>query len=247
MNKRRFLYLTTIFAAFALPISLVTYKLVVLDYPLAAVVPAVSYQVEVIMDVDGHQDDISLRTFLPRSDNRQTISDEGNNSGVFSLAIEQDPANRIATWTAQAVEGRHSVRYSYTAIADHVRYVIPAGLPIPKKYPAWLDEYLLPEKGLDMEDPLVIKEVVKVVPEAEPTLLESLTRIHRHLQDNFANRDFSGYTNAATALKLGEASCNGKGRLFVSMARKLNIPARLVGGVIMESTTKRTSHQWVVL
>jgi len=61
------------------------------------------------------------------------------------------------------------------------------------------------------------------VPAENRTVLDVLTRIHRHLQDNIANRNFSGYTDALTALKLGEASCNGKSRLFVAMARKLNI------------------------
>jgi len=84
-----------------------------------------------------------------------------------------------------------------------------------------------------------------IVPAEKPAILDAVTRIHRHLQDNLANRDFSGYTDALTALKLGEASCNGKSRLFVAMARKLNIPARLVGGLVMQQGSKRTSHQWV--
>jgi hypothetical protein len=73
----------------------------------------------------------------------------------------------------------------------------------------------------------------------------AVTRIHRHLQDRFENRNFSGYTDALTALKLGEASCNGKSRLFVALARTLNLPARLVGGLVMEQGVKRVSHQWV--
>ncbi|MEL7219627.1 MAG: transglutaminase family protein, partial [Pseudomonadota bacterium] len=48
-----------------------------------------------------------------------------------------------------------------------------------------------------------------------------------------------------TALRLGRASCNGKGRLFVALARTNGIPARLVGGVILNEGSKKTSHQWL--
>jgi transglutaminase-like putative cysteine protease len=48
-----------------------------------------------------------------------------------------------------------------------------------------------------------------------------------------------------TAAKLGEASCNGKSRLFIALARRAGIPSRLVGGVILSTGVKRTSHQWV--
>lgn len=58
-------------------------------------------------------------------------------------------------------------------------------------------------------------------------------------------RPFSGTTDALTALRLGEASCNGKSRLLVALMRASGIPARLVGGVVLESGKKRTSHQWV--
>jgi len=58
-------------------------------------------------------------------------------------------------------------------------------------------------------------------------------------------RPFKGTTDAVTAAKLGEASCNGKSRLFIALARNNGIPARLVGGLILSPGTKRTSHQWL--
>ena len=58
-------------------------------------------------------------------------------------------------------------------------------------------------------------------------------------------RAFKGTTDALTALRLGEASCNGKSRLFVALARHAGIPARLVCGLIIDRGTQRTSHQWV--
>ena len=53
--------------------GLMGYKLYVLDYPLKGLMPVVSYQVELAMQLEGYGGDINVRTFLPRSDSRQRI------------------------------------------------------------------------------------------------------------------------------------------------------------------------------
>lgn len=238
-------YTILVVTALLIPLTVMGYKLYVLDYPMAGLIPAVSYNVDISMQVDGHGNDIELSTYLPKTDMRQTIMNEQNASGLFTLALQSDLHNRMASWSAEAVQGRQTVRYSYSVQAKHMRYVIPENLTVPKEYPAAFQIYLHEEPGIQVNDPLIEETLRKVIPESNPTVLSALTRLHRFLQDQFANKDFSGYTDALTALKLGEASCNGKGRLFVALARKLNLPARLVGGLILNPGSKRTSHQWV--
>jgi len=226
------------------------YKLLVLDYPLAGLVPAISYKVDISMQVDGHGGDISMSTYLPKTDLRQTISDEQNNSSIFTLALQSDVNNRNASWTASAVQGHHNIRYSYRVLAKHVRYVLPENLAIAQNWPAFLTQYLQAEPGIQVNSPLIEQTLNRLFPEmtvsnSKPDMRHALITIHRYLQDEFSNRNFSGFTDAITALKLGEASCNGKSRLFLALARKLNIPSRLVGGLILKNGSKRTSHQWI--
>lgn len=232
-------------AMLIVPIAVMFYKIFVLDYAIAELLPVVSYRVDVNMQVNGHGNDITMSTYLPKTDTRQYILDEVNSSGAFTMALATDADNRLATWSAEKVAGEASVRYSYLARADHVRYVIPPELPLPVNRPRGMDEYLAEEEGIQVNDPLIEEAIDRVLPSRDVPMIEALTRIHRYLQDEFKNKDFSGYTDAITALKLGEASCNGKSRLFAAMARKLNMPARLVGGIIMEQGSKRVSHQWV--
>ncbi|MEL6976904.1 MAG: transglutaminase domain-containing protein, partial [Bacteroidota bacterium] len=52
-------------------------------------------------------------------------------------------------------------------------------------------------------------------------------------------------TDALGALERGQASCNGKSRLLVALARNLGYPARIKGGIILKESNKRTSHAWV--
>ncbi|MFZ2161445.1 MAG: UUP1 family membrane protein [Sideroxyarcus sp.] len=227
------------------PMAVAGYKLQALDYPLAGLIPVPSYTVEVMMQVDGHGEDIRIQTFLPKSDGRQTVDSEESSTGVFASNLRSDSLNREITWNAENVTGQQDIRYAYSVRAQHVRFEIPEGMSIPESYPAALVPFLADEPGIHKDDAQIEKALSSIVPAENRTVRDALTRIHRHLQDNIANRNFSGFTDSLTALKLGEASCNGKSRLFVAMARKLNIPARLIGGFVMEQGSKRTSHQWV--
>ncbi|HED39183.1 MAG TPA: transglutaminase [Chromatiales bacterium] len=244
-NYRDYTFVALVIALLLSAWSIMAYKLYVLDYPLAGLIPATSYQIDVNIETTGHGDDISVSTYLPRSDNRQHISKESNSSGLFNLSIENDSLNRLARWEASNVQGRQNIRYSYSVEAKHIRYAIPSDMMIPRSYPDDIKPYLQEAPGVQVNDPLIEETLQKLFPGGPHTLLNAITTIHRHLQDDFANKNFSGFTDAITALKLGEASCNGKSRLFLALARKLNIPARLVGGLIMQAGNKRTSHQWV--
>jgi len=243
--NRKPIYVLLLLLTLGLPASVMIYKLTVAGYSVSDLVPVLGYQVDVNMQVDGHGSDISVSTFLPKTDSHQTVIGEENASGIFELSLQSDALNRIATWQAGNVTGKHTIRYRYTALAKHMRYVIPEDLSIPQSYPPYLQKYLSAEEGIQVNDPLIAETIEKLFPDQNRNVLEVVTRIHRYLQDKFTNKNFSGYTDALTALKLGEASCNGKGRLFVALARKMNLPARLVGGVILNNGSKRTSHQWV--
>lgn len=243
---RQRIYQLFLASMLVLPFGLMAYKLLGLGYPMANLIPAVSYHVDVSMQVTGHGDAINNATYLPVIDSRQRISNEVNYSPGFAFQIENEGRNRIARWQGESVEGVQNIVYSYDVQGRAVRYNIPERLKAPASYPPELNVYLKEEEGIQVSDPLIQQEIDKLYPEGtDLPLFEILVRAHRHLQDNFANRNFSGFTDALTALKLGEASCNGKGRLFVAMMRKLNIPARLVGGLVLEAGSKRTSHQWI--
>ena len=244
--RRQRVYQFMLVSMLILPFALMAYKLLGLGYPMANLIPAVSYHVDVSMQVTGHGDAIRNATYLPVINSRQAVSNEVNSSPEFSFQIDNQQNNRIGTWQADSIEGVRNILYSYDVQARAVRYNIPESLKRSANIPPELSTYLSEEEGVQVNDPLIQLEIEKLFPEGtDLPIFEILVRTHRHLQDNFPNRNFSGFTDALTALKLGEASCNGKGRLFVAMMRKLNIPARLVGGLIMEAGSKRVSHQWV--
>lgn len=243
--NRKKVFMAFFAAAVVFPFALMGYKLVALDYAIAGLIPVVSYKVELSMLVHGHGEDINISTYLPKSDGRQTISEEENSSGAFTLALQSGPDNRLAAWSAENVTGEHGVRYAFSVQSEHIKYSISPDLPIPRYSRGDMAEYLAGEAGIQVNDPLIDKTLDEILPDRNVPLLEALTRIHRYLQDRVRNKDFSGYTDAVTALSLREASCNGKSRAFAAFLRKLGIPSRLVGGLILQQGSKRVGHQWV--
>jgi len=243
--NRDFSFRLVLLALVFLPLTLMGYKIFVLRYPLDVLLPTVSYRVDLSLQVDGHGGDVSVATFLPRSDYRQIIDEGQNSSGTFLFSLDSEGENLVATWTESNFSGHHNILYTFTVSPRYVRYLLPAGLKIPAFYPAAFTPFLESTPGIQVSDPLIEETLQQILPGELPDISTALIAIHRYLQDQIENRDFSGYTDAVTALKLGEASCNGKSRLFAAFARKLHLPARLVGGVILEQGSKRTTHQWV--
>jgi hypothetical protein len=141
-KPKRLVYLVVLALMVLIPMALVAFKLLVLDYPMAELIPTPSYRVEMNLQVDGHGEDISIRTYLPKTDTRQSISEELNSSGALTLELESNAMNRVATWKADNVQGKQDIRYEFSAQARHIQYRIPDNLPIPQKYPDSLLPYL---------------------------------------------------------------------------------------------------------
>jgi hypothetical protein len=104
-------------------------------------------------------------------------------------------------------------------------------------------EALLPEEAIQADAPEIAAALHRIGAD-RGSLTSRLRAIHR-FTSGLRYRPFKGMTDALTSLRLGEASCNGRSRLFVALARAAGIPARVVGGLVLEPGSKRTSHQWV--
>jgi len=234
---------SSIVALIVLPSALIAYKLLWLDYSLGDVMPRVKYTVTYDMAMDGHDGDVTIRTFLPSTDEHQTIADEQSAAIGFRHSDEQAGLNREASWTGGHVPEQTHVRYGFSAVLRGERYEIDPDLRVPPMYPASIGSYLRPEEDIQVDHSEIRAALAKAKADVGP-IRERLRKIY-DLTAAIPQRPFKGTTDALTALRLGEASCNGKGRLFVALARATGIPARLVGGLVLRAGRKRTSHQWV--
>ena len=224
-------------------VGLAAWKVLVLGYSFDTLIPRTSYAVDVAMSFTGYGDDVTVRTFLPASDDTQLVTNEAIDAPGLSFAREQAGRSVTGSWSARRFSGPGEITVSFDAQVRPVRYTIDPGLRIPDSYPESLAGDLAATDVIQLADPL-IRELSGRTLDPERRVERTLASIYSYVS-GMGNRPFKGTTDAVTAARLGEASCNGKSRLFAALARSAGIPARLVGGVILEPGTKRTSHQWV--
>ncbi len=207
--------------------------------------PSTVHEYRLDMSFEGFGGDVGVFTYLPGNDERQRVLEEHIESGTLLYGEQADDAGRKAGWKGPDIEGPRTISYSALISAQGVRYEIPAGLkPTPSTDDA-LAPYLAETKAIPFRHAQIQALWGRIKPRESGDLLAILRAIHHYTYSELEPAPFKGFTDALTALRLGEASCNGKSRLFVALARLNGIPARLVGGVILTPGAKRTSHQWV--
>lgn len=230
-------------ALLALPAATVGYKLVALDYSLGDIMPRIERHVTLTMSLDGHGRDVKVRTYLPQSDEHQTIVGEANQGTALRFAADADGANRLGVWTGGGVGDATELRYTFSVLSEPITYRLASGLEVPSTYPDSIAPMLRPEEAIQVDSTEITAKLAELGAD-RGDVRSRLERIYGYTS-GLVQRPFKGTTDALTAMRLGEASCNGKSRLFVALARAAGIPARLVGGLILENGSKKTSHQWV--
>lgn len=209
------------------------------------VLPTTIHEYVVELGFEGFGGDVRLATYLPVSDERQTVVAENFEPGPLAYSDQATPEGRIAEWTGKPPEGSHSVRYTAQLATRAVRYELPPNLGFGAPLNDAARRQLEETEAIPFRHPEIRELWSRIRPPRSADLVQTLRAIFQYTHDKIEPAPFKGFTDALTALRLGQASCNGKSRLFVALARLNGIPARLVGGVILEPGVKKTSHQWV--
>lgn len=225
-------------------VGLVAYKIAFAGYSLGDILPSVAYDVRAVVTLEGHDDPVSVRTFLPHSDERQTIQEVFSLSGDLKESVRNLDENRQVSWQGGSVRGSRRIILSYRVAARALRYDLPRDIPIPEAPPPGIEESLLPTESIQ-SDHQELGELLDRIAPSPRTVNTALQAIFDYTHRELESVPFRGTTDALTAVRLGQGSCNGKSRVFAALSRRAGIPARLVGGLILTSGSKRTSHQWV--
>lgn len=224
-------------------VAFATLRLNRLDWDLTFMVPETVYDVEITQSVDARDEKVVLKTYLPLSDHRQTVLEETNQSPSFEFKGDVDDGNRLGRWQAESLSGKHVVRTSFRVRTVAVRYELSPSLMLGAS-PATTDRADLdPTSVIQSTAPELVALSRSLVPASGSVADYARSAFDRTRALGF--KPFKGTTDALTALKLGEASCNGKSRLLAALFRAQGVPARLAGGIVLTPGEKRTSHQWV--
>ena len=226
-----------------LPALLMTGKFVFWDYSFTKILPEKTYNVNFIYDFEAFSEPVFVKSFIPGNNNRQAILQEGYASSNMELEVKESKNGRKAIWNGNSVSGPHTIIYDFSFKGTSIAFEIDSLVTIETSFSESMQTYLRPSDYIQVNHP-VIGEIFNQDVSKSKYIKEVLKSVHQYVLE-LTPAPFKGLTDAVTAARLGEASCNGKSRLFVALARHAGIPSRLVGGLILEPGFKRTTHQWV--
>ncbi|MCA9414228.1 MAG: hypothetical protein KC944_23655, partial [Candidatus Omnitrophica bacterium] len=192
---------------------------------------------------------INVHVTLPLEDERQTIRKEIYREEGFVHDIEWEDGNRIANFRGENLKGEQSITYSFRAQTSSMKFNLPEATIIPATSPSNLKRWLETEEYIESDDPAILAKSEELM-KGDRRIKHAVTVFYDFVSSGVAYKPYKGKTSAVTALKLREASCNGKNRLLVALCRSQGIPARIAGGLVLskkkreEAITKKTTHSW---
>ena len=227
----------------AITAVIISYKVYGLGYTFATVEPEDGYFVRLIMTAEGSGSPCSIKVTLPIQSERQTIKYEKESSGgPFHYTIS---SKRIGQWNTDSLDGEQTITYTFLAQPRAQEYPLPVDEPIPSMYDDALRKHLKRTDRIQSDDAGIVAKAFELAPDGTD-LQTAITRIYNYCHREIDYLSVRGPTDALTAMRMGQASCNGKNRLLIALLRARGIPAQMTNGLILENTRKRTTHTWTV-
>jgi len=230
-----------------IPLLLIFSKIFFFEYSLNTVIPQKGYKLVFTAETVNRKPIAAhIKTFAPVNNTKQQIVKEQGLSDSFTFALANEGENRRMIWQGSGISGQNKVEYQVTLKSARVKYIFNDETEMNVPVTDQLQRYLEPSEEIQSGSPAIARKALEIT-EGKETLYAKVRAIHEYVMNEIRYINFSGVLDAEACMLLGEGSCNGKSRLFVAMARTLGIPARVVGGIILNKSPKRTIHQWVEL
>ncbi len=238
----------TIFLLILVWIALVSYKVAVLGVQPRDVIPVTARDISLDMSFIGHGTDVNIENYLPLSTIGQSVEELEIEAPNLKYEIESDGTNRLLHVTGENIDGEQELSVSWRVHPKVVTFSLPDTLSL-QDYSRnrSMHEWLTATEMVQSESEEIVELSEKLGLAESKNGREIIETAFEFAYDSLASAQFSSRTDALLALTLREASCNGKSRLFIAITRHFGIPSRLVGGLIMNNGTKRTTHQWAEL
>ncbi len=205
-------------------------------------IPKTVYKLVLQSNFSSEESDVNIHTYLPKQSEWQHILDEKITPQDVTTKEQLLPSGRLMSWSGD--ENQHYAGYEYLLHLTGNQFSLPKNTTIEKNVPAEFSTYLNSSEHVQVNHP-EISQLWKTIKPSTQDVESVLTSIFNYTYQEIESVPFKGTTDALTTARLKVASCNGKSRLFVALARLNGIPARLVGGLILDNGSKKTSHQWV--
>lgn len=181
-----------------------------------------------------------LKTYLPKNNGHQRISDEKFEKKPYWTFQKQAVGNNMkGVWFTGRENSYESIDYQFTFEGKSKIFAVPN---VFDKSNGVHERYLGESEFIQSNHNRIVKKA-KELSENANTNRQEIQSIFDFV-NKIPSAPIINLTDAVTVLDQNRASCNGKSRLLVALARNLGYPARIKGGIILEEANKRTSHAW---
>lgn len=182
--------------------------------------------------------DYWIKTYIPQSDDRQKITVR---SALDQFKVEPEGDNQKITWLNQ-VEGIDKLELTIQFKGRPVEFQVSEAIPYGPNFDLNYIDYNQATTLIQADSEELI-DLSNQLRGAERSLINVIAQFYDYVYD-LPSTGTNELTDALSAFQEQEASCNGKSRLLVALCRTHKIPARMVGGIILQQTEKKTSHAW---
>lgn len=226
-------------ALLVIPIITAAFKYQSQHGTLQDVTPKSVFQVTYEFDLFNLPDSALVKAYLPQSNERQIIRTFDSSNDSLDFQITNVSSGKLGTWKFN--NQWDALRsYQFEVESKSIAYTLPEGAAFETEMSDSLFEFLQATEYIQSNHDSILST-------AQGLKAENL---YATLQNNFEfvkqveNSTTGVLTDAWTTLRRNRGSCNGQSRLFVALCRAQGIPARVVGGIVLEDVQKRTSHLW---
>ena len=222
-----------------LPLVLIGWKLNNNPINVNGLLPQETYTLAYEFDLSNLPENTFVKAYLPSTNEHQFIQNQILTGDTLALTLTDKPSGKIGKWVSNG-ETEAVFQYQLEVTSKAIAYSLADNLPFDTNFNATLNDYLNPSEHIQSTHPL-IDSLAQTLKQSD---LSSTLKANFDFVSQITKSSTGVLTDALTTLRRNRASCNGKSRLFVALCRAQNIPSRVVGGIILEQTNKRTSHLW---
>ena len=226
-----------------LAITSIIYKIGLLSNNKKTFLADESYQITYHFFFKTDSGGTSIKTYLPKNNHRQKILSQKNTlSPSIQFNTLAEGSNLKGSWFTAAMNSYESISYSFVFKGKGQVFGLSQNF---EPYPSGFESYLMPTENIQVSAG-PISQLAANLKQGATSDKETVEALFNYV-NNIPSAPIITLTDALSALERNKASCNGKSRLLVALARNLGYPARIKGGIILKESNKRTSHAWAEL
>ena len=236
--------LTIVSSLIVLAIVIFLARYIILDGNISGLFAGDKWKVDLILSAKTKSNKAYVKIMAPSRSGAQQISSENYQFKNVTLHFltEGNEKNRVLEWRNSGRKGIKKMKLSFEA---QINFDNSYSKPIKKERRSELLQYYLRNtEKIQTTSPIIFKKVNELTKNISEDN-KKIEKIYGFCAYKIGNKFVPGTEDALTCLKNQSSDCGGKSRMMVALCRAIGIPARLVGGLLLDEGIKNQTHVWV--